>query len=361
LVFRTMTAVEKRGPPGLLEQAGKRMRMDTSVSLYQNKEKEQNLARIDPKSGARRTSSLLAPTMRLEGHKDRVFTCRFSRDGDHLASGGVDKEIFVWFVKGECQNHTMLRGHKNAVMQLQWSKDSSMIFSCSADETVAVWDVEAGVRVRKMTDHSSFVNSVSPSNQGVQLLVTGSDDGTAKIFDIRMKTSVKTFEQQYQVTAVSFDRYTTDIFVGGLDNSIKVFDIRKPTDAPKYELLGHLDTITDLKLHPEGTHLLSSSMDNSARVWDIRPFCKGPRETQAFDGLSHSAEKNLIRANWSPDGRMVSSGSSDAMVYVFDHATAKILFQLPGHKGSVNEVDFHPLEPIILSGSSDRMIYLGEL
>lgn len=29
--------------------------------------------------------------------------------------------------------------------------------------------------------------------------------------------------------------------------------------------------------------------------------------------------------------------------------------------GSINDVDFHPNEPIILSGSSDKNLYLGEL
>ena len=32
-----------------------------------------------------------------------------------------------------------------------------------------------------------------------------------------------------------------------------------------------------------------------------------------------------------------------------------------GHAGSVNECVFHPKEPIIASGSSDKQIYLGEI
>jgi Prp8 binding protein len=34
---------------------------------------------------------------------------------------------------------------------------------------------------------------------------------------------------------------------------------------------------------------------------------------------------------------------------------------LPGHKGCVNDVDWHPKEPIIVSGSTDRSLYLGEV
>ena len=48
-------------------------------------------------------------------------------------------------------------------------------------------------------------------------------------------------------------------------------------------------------------------------------------------------------------------------VYVWDVHSCKMQYKLPGHTGSVNEVVFHPKEPIIASASSDRSIYLGEL
>lgn len=37
------------------------------------------------------------------------------------------------------------------------------------------------------------------------------------------------------------------------------------------------------------------------------------------------------------------------------------LYFLPGHKATVNEVVFSPIEPVIASGSSDKTIFLGEL
>jgi len=38
-----------------------------------------------------------------------------------------------------------------------------------------------------------------------------------------------------------------------------------------------------------------------------------------------------------------------------------LMYKLPGHGGSVNQVDFHPQEPIIASCSNDKKIYLGEI
>ena len=45
----------------------------------------------------------------------------------------------------------------------------------------------------------------------------------------------------------------------------------------------------------------------------------------------------------------------------FNSQTGDLTYKLPGHRGSVNEVVFHPTEPIIASCSNDKSIYLGEL
>ena len=37
-----------------------------------------------------------------------------------------------------------------------------------------------------------------------------------------------------------------------------------------------------------------------------------------FCGHQHNYEKNLLHCAWSPDGAMVSAGSSDRNVYVWD-------------------------------------------
>jgi Prp8 binding protein len=57
----------------------------------------------------------------------------------------------------------------------------------------------------------------------------------------------------------------------------------------------------------------------------------------------------------------VTCGSADRNVCIWDVASRRLLYKLPGHNGSVNEASFHPLEPIVASASSDKQLYLGEL
>lgn len=70
--------------------------------------------------------------------------------------------------------------------------------------------------------HSSVVNSCCPVTKGPTLVVSGSDDSTVKLWDIRHKRAVKTFENNYQVTAVCFSGDSNHVISGGLDGQIKV-------------------------------------------------------------------------------------------------------------------------------------------
>lgn len=56
--------------------------------------------------------------------------------------------------------------------------------------------------------------------------------------------------------------------MGGIDNKILEFDLKMMKF--KLDYLGHADSITDLKVSHEGSFLLSTSFDNSMRLWDIR-------------------------------------------------------------------------------------------
>lgn len=352
-----MAMVHQR--PGGQMVASKRQRGDAQLMTMKQKPK--------------RYSELQAPTMKLEGHAGEIFSMKFASHGVHLATASRDRMVFIWEVHGDAIHKTTLKGHKNAVLEVHWSTDDQTIFSASADKTVAAWDVQSGARIKKVVGHNSFVNSCCPARRGPPLFVSGSDDGTAKLWDLRAaRHCVVTFPHKYQVTSVCFSDQSDQVFTGSLDNEVKCWDIRAARAAPEgheplYRLQAHKDTITGMALSPDGKFLLSNSMDNTAMIWDVSPFVAGGQRLakvlggQGVAGHVHGMDKLLLKCGWSPDGTMVGVGSEDRMVYVYDVATRAIKYRLPGHNGAVTEVCFHPDEPIIGSCSTDKAIFLGEI
>ncbi|KAJ1462447.1 WD40-repeat-containing domain protein [Pelagophyceae sp. CCMP2097] len=305
----------------------------------------------------KRTSNLDAPIMLLTGHAGAINAFKFSPGGEHAASGGAERSIYLWEVFGDCSNYNILEGHKNAVVDVQWC-DKRTLVSASADKTIMLWDAHLGKRKKKFAGHTGFVNSVCPARNEAAI-VSGGDDGNILLWDQRVRTSVHALKAKYAVTSVAFSDDAQCVFSGGVDEVLSCWDLRK--DEVLYTLQCHRNTVTGLALSPDGTMLLSNAMDAKLHCWDVRPYASGDRLLKTFVGHQHDFHKNLLSCAWSPDNEKVTCGSSDQMVHIWDVATTEEVYHLPGHKGCVNDVHFHPSEPIVGSCSADKTIYLGEL
>jgi len=200
---------------------------------------------------------------------------------------------------------------------------------------------------------------------GTELVATGSDDGTVKIWEGGHdggKQAVGSFEIGCPVTSVCWSADGSNVYVGALDNEIHVYDLRKQSQV--YSLSGHTDTPTSITLSPNGSFILSPSLSSQTVIHDVRPFSPSPtRVHRILMGAPAGFENTLLRGAWSKDdgGKRVAVGGADRTVCVWDVDSARVLYKLPGHKGTVTSVDFHPKEPIILTGSKDGTMLLGEL
>lgn len=105
-------------------------------------------------------------------------------------------------------------------------------------------------------------------------------------------------------------------------------------------MLGHNDTVTSLRVSPDGQSLLSYSHDSTAKTWDIRPFAPTERHIRTFDGAQMGIEKNLVGASWDRSGKKIAAGAGDGTVVIWASETGKLLYKLPGHKGTVNVAEF---------------------
>jgi Prp8 binding protein len=315
-----------------------------------------------------RTSSLPTPTLKLTGHRGSVYSLKYSPSGAILCSTSFDMQCFLWSHNSADEfddsiqsysNFNVLSGHKNAVLDCAWlSHDDETVVTCGADKTVMVWDVITGQRRRKYAEHSKIVNAVDCIGQNT--IVSVSDDGNCLVWDDREKRPVQTLPSPYPILAVAAAP-DHQVFLAGIDPKIYCWDMRRSEHAV-YGMKGHTDTVTSLSLEPSSTHVLSNSMDKTLRTWDIRPFVPKKRNVGTFHGHAHGSERGLLKCSWSADGNLVSAGSSDFRVHIWDVASQQELYDLPGHQGCVNAVTFHPKETtVVASGSSDQQIYVGEL
>ncbi|KAJ2662173.1 hypothetical protein IW148_003062 [Coemansia sp. RSA 1199] len=315
-------------------------------------------------AGPKRTSGLQAPIMHLTGHKGEVTSCRFSDTGEHIASGSADKQVFLWNTYGECANYGVLQGHKGGILEVQWMPGSERVITASTDHTVAMWDAATGERLRRGKHHTAPVNSCCPLSKSAgddNMFVSAADDGQLVIWDARERNPAAVIEHSQPLTSVVAAVSGNVVYAGSLDNTITGWDVR--TRSAVQTLRGHSGTVVGLAMSPKtGNYLASTSLDNTVRLWDLRPYCRLPNRCErVYTGAPHGYEMNLVRPAFDKDESMVASGGADRTLTIWNLRSGEVKYKLPGHKGCVTQADFHPKEPIVLSGSVDRSMFLGEL
>jgi Prp8 binding protein len=146
---------------------------------------------------------------------------------------------------------------------------------------------------------------------------------------------VSTYKLDYQITSVAFSKRSDQLFFGGVDNSVKAINLRK--GDLEFGLFGHTDTVTGMQLSASGDFMLTNAMDNTVRIWDVRPFVEGERLTRIFTGASHNFERNTLRCGWGYNDKLITAGSADRVLYIWDVDSGVLKHRLGGHQGSVND------------------------
>ncbi|PWN24479.1 putative U5 snRNP-specific 40 kd protein [Jaminaea rosea] len=330
----------------------------------------------------KRTSGLSDPILSLSGgHAGEILDVRFSPDGQIIAAAGADHTVSIWHTYAPNDHITSLLSHSKAVTCLAFLRapsSSPLLLSASADGTIILWSPLAPPptnKVRRFRQHRAVVNSIAPCPTDATIFASGSDDGTICVWNTDERKPLDVLNVGYPVTAVEWAQDGSSLFVGGIDNQIHLYDLHRKQVV--YTLSSHTDTISSLRLSPTGSHLLSLSFDSTLKVWDVRPFAisngngaRGGEESQderltgTFTGAAVGGNDSLlVRADWSRDGKRVVSGSCDRTCVVWDMEDMKgrVVYKLPGHRGTCTAAALHPREPIVVSSSADGTLLLGEI
>src|SRR6266496_3481065 len=111
-----------------------------------------------------------------------------------------------------------------------------------------------------------------------------------------------------------------------------------------HTLEGHTDRVDPLAWSPDGKLLGSGSKDQTVRLWDL-----------TTGTLLHTLEGHkgaITSAAWSPDGKLLVSGSYDETVRLWDPTTGALLHTLEGNMYPVWSVAWSPDGKLLITGSS---------
>jgi len=242
----------------------------------------------------------------------------------------------------------VLVGHNGWVTSLAFtptpnSETENMLVSGSRDRTVMKWDLirEQGENYGRpkmaMRGHSNFVQDVVVSSDG-QFALSGSWDGTLRLWDLTTGQSTRTFiGHTSDVLSVAFSSDNRQIVSGSRDKTIKLWNtLGECKFTYGSNANGHSDWVSSVKFSPSVTDplIVSAGWDNKVKVWT---FVNGSSCKYTLE--QHTEHLNTVTV--SPDGSLCASGGKDGKANLWDLTEGKILYTLEAGD-AINALCFSP-------------------
>ena len=203
----------------------------------------------------------------LTGHQDYLSCAAVNRAGTLIATGGLDKSVFVMGLAIEGGAAVELTGHTAAVQCVAFSPDAAILASGGNDQSIRLWGMESK-RVEKIIPaHSATVEAVafSPTEK---LLASGGGDGYVRFWSLAgvLVAAMKT--GSHRIKSLAFSPDGRWLAAGGADGVVRIFSVseRREVAAPA----AHRNTVYGVAFSPDGKSFASAGFDRTVRLWDVR-------------------------------------------------------------------------------------------
>lgn len=279
-------------------------------------------------------------------HANQLTEIRFSHDSCRLATGSWDFTARVWnAANGQALGEPLQ--HPNAAFRLALSPDGEQLVTTCLDGKVRVWNL-----TQPISELNPLQIDIGVTAQGVAIhpggryFVTTGANATAVIREMHSGRAVHTLQHAGTVEFVVYSPDGTLVVTTSLDKSARLWNAESGMPAVP-QPLAHKGEVLHAAFSPKGDRLVTASADNTSRIWNV---ATGTEVTQ--EPLRHPARVYFVA--FSPDGKRVATACDDGSATIWNATTGRPVLAPIRHNGSVNRVQFSRDGRLLLTGSTDR-------
>lgn len=261
---------------------------------------------------------------RFQSHTAPIHALAFSSGaGTYVLTGSADRSIHLCNPASKRPVVQKFSAHGYEVLDLAVSGDNSKFLSVGGDKAVFLWDVAEAKTLRRWNGHSGRVNCCAFGGEEEGVAVSGSLDGTVRVWDCRSRSEKAIMVLSEAKDAVScLAVQGAEIFAGSVDGRVRVYDLRQ--GVVETDVLG--SSVTSVVPSRDGEGYLVSTLDSRLRFMD-RP---SGRCLQTFGGAEEGFvnETYRLRSTFAQGDGLAVSGGEDGRVFCWDVGSGELRYRM---------------------------------
>ena len=232
-----------------------------------------------------------------------AYSCSYRNDGQLMVAGGEEGLVQIFDVNSRAILRTF-KGHEEAVHLTRFvGKDR--VLSAGDDKSVRIWDIARESEIISFDEHGDYVRSGSVNEVNSSLVLTGSYDHVVKLWDCRAEQSVVEMDHNAPVDSVMFlSGGNMCVSAGG--NTIKIWDLLQGGKLVKI-LSNHQKAVTSLSMDSKQSRLISSSLDQQVKFYDLMDY-------KVVHSISYTAP--VLSVAVSPDDSHLVAGMTNGLLSI---------------------------------------------
>jgi len=289
----------------------------------------------------------------FNNHQGIVRTVGWSSNGQMLASGADDTQVFIW-----SRNGTVLRmlKHPASVRALAWSPGNQRI-ATAANNQVTLFNAISGQRLNRSTHgHNGTINSLAWTPHGQMHIVSGATDKRAVAWNPATNRTQTLFRLHTNpIDAVSWDSSGQIVASSSSGGVVRVWRAADGQEVHGFYQIGNLQLRT-IAFSPVGTQLAVGADDGKVRIWN-GTACRLPQANICLDNPQplQIGNKPVRTLAWSPDGHFLAVGSDDGLLSVWYPAQSMQPLLSVQQNASIHSVIWSPDGKQLASASGNTV------
>lgn len=279
-----------------------------------------------------------------------VTAAAFSPDGAVLAVAGFHTaaRLYSTTARLEIPGQPRFLAHSNYVNRLAFDPTGELLVTGSLDRTARVWDVRAGELIGNELAHATRLRQVRFTADR-RSVVTLEQSGAVRLWDLSINRDLVRDEALGgPVLAVACSGDGRAYAAAGEQGVARVWasESGQPIGVP----MEHGKRVWDIAFDPTGSRLLSGCESGEARLWEVATG------RLRLPPLVHDGP--VVAVAVSADGTLLLTGSRDRTARLWDAATGAPRGPTLEHASFVQAVAFHPGGRLLATGTEEGVVQL---